>query len=238
MRNTHRILSIFLALMLAGSAAGLASSLFLRHAFGMGFFEIPAGMYRLDGEVKINGIAAVKSSPVNPGDVVTTGDSSLAIFVLGKDVYLLRENSRLHLESGSEASINAKIADVLRITKGQLLSVFGNGDKRIELPTATVGIRGTGVYVEAGTQRSYCCNCYGTAVITSRADPTVTRSVKTQHHEVPVYIYSSRSESQTNRYIEEAPVFNHTDAELIMLESIVSRRPPFYDPNNPEGQGY
>jgi len=227
----------FLA-MLVGGVAGLSSSMLLRQAAAMGFFEIPMGMYRIDGEVEINGIAATIGSPVNPGDVITTGESSLAIFLIGKDVYLLREHSRLYLEAGSAASLQAKIADVIRMTKGQLLAVFGEGEKRVVMPTATVGVRGTGIYMEPGTDRSYYCNCYGTAEIVSAVDPTVQLTVETVHHEAPVFIYSSRSESETNQYIEKAPVYNHSDAELIMLESIVFRKPAFHDPNDHGRQGY
>lgn len=30
-------------------------------------------------------------------------------------------------------------------------------------------------------------------------------------------------------------IMNHSDSELIKLEYLVGRQPPFYDPNNPDG---
>lgn len=164
----------FLTMMLAGGVAGFSSTAPLMHrAFAMGAFKIPAGMHQVKGEVKINGIRATKGSPVKPGDVVTTGDSSMAIFVVGKDVYLIREDTRVELESRSAEALKLKIADVLRIMNGKMLSVFGKGKKRLELPTAVVGVRGSGVYVESDPRRTYYCNCYGTANIIARADPAV-----------------------------------------------------------------
>jgi hypothetical protein len=48
------------------------------------------------------------------------------------------------------------------------------------------------------------------------------------HHEQPRYILASGAPQMILR----APVVNHTDAELILLEGIVGRQPPFV------GQGY
>ena len=47
--------------------------------------------------------------------------------------------------------------------------------------------------------------------------PDVTETVTTQHHDEPRYIYSGKKE------IENAPVINHTDKELIVLEKLLGR---------------
>jgi ribosomal 50S subunit-recycling heat shock protein len=47
--------------------------------------------------------------------------------------------------------------------------------------------------------------------------------VRTRHHDEPRYIYRKGMP----RMMEKAPVVNHTDAELILLESLVGRKPPF-----------
>ena len=47
--------------------------------------------------------------------------------------------------------------------------------------------------------------------------------MKTSHHDEPRYIYLGKNT------IEKAPVINHTDLELIMLEEQVLRNPPFLD---------
>jgi hypothetical protein len=47
-------------------------------------------------------------------------------------------------------------------------------------------------------------------------------SYSTQHHESPRYIYGDGRK----RAIVPASVSNHSDAELILLESLVGRTPP------------
>ncbi len=153
--DTHSSRRKFLAFLLAGGAAGLSPSLVLRYAYGLGLRALPSGIYRAQVKVQVNGSEASPGSPVNSGDLVSTAAALLAIFVAGAGVFLLRENSRLHLAPAANGSLNAKVAEVLRITAGQLLAVFGRGEKRFELPTATVGIRGTGIYAEPGGRRSY-----------------------------------------------------------------------------------
>ena len=69
------------------------------------------------------------------------------------------------------------------------------------------------------------CTCYGEADLASLAEPTARETVRTQHHEAPRYIMGSGAPQM----LMQAPVINHTDAELILLESLVGRRPPFMD---------
>ena len=58
----------------------------------------------------------------------------------------------------------------------------------------------------------------------------VLEDVKTRHHESPRYIY--KSVQGDGRLIAGAPVINHTDEELILLESLVHRKPPFVGSGN------
>ncbi len=100
------------------------------------------------------------------------------------DTALSRRRLLAFLLAGGAAGLSPSIL---------LRSAYGMG--LLELPTATIGVRGTGVYAEPGARRSYYCNCYGTAEIVSSADPAETLTVQTAHHESPVYIYASRAES-------------------------------------------
>lgn len=150
------------------------------------------------------------------------------MFVIGQDAFLLRADTFFEIQ-GQPASREADgkttrdvVVEVLRIVNGAVLSVFGKGQKRIETPLAIIGIRGTGIYVESHAERSYVCTCYGEADIAAQRDPTVRESVKTKHHEAPRNITGG----ETPR-IEKAPVVNHTDAELDMLETLVGRVTPF-----------
>jgi len=112
----------------------------------------------------------------------------------------------------------------LRIVTGAVLSVFSPGERRaLYTPTATIGIRGTAVYIEAEEARTYVCTCYGEAEIVSAMDPSAREVVSTKHHEQPRYVMGMGAPQM----LMGAPVVNHTDAELTFLEALVGRRPPF-----------
>jgi len=195
-------------------AGGLSANLLIRQALAQQ--TITQGMQRVQGEVRVNGVLAEAGTAVRPGDSVTTGRRALAMFVVGQDAFLLRNNSRADL-AGADLFI-----DVLRLVSGRLLSVFGKGgDRRIVTPAATIGIRGTGGYAEAENTRTYFCLCYGTADIAT-TDGAARDSYTTAHHESPRYIYGDGR----GNAIVPASVSNHTDYELIMLEALVGRRPP------------
>jgi hypothetical protein len=116
----------------------------------------------------------------------------------------------------------------LRVVTGALLSVFEPGkEKQIRTATAAIGIRGTGVYVELEGSRTYVCTCYGESQLVPVDDPGLAETVRTEHHDQPRYIYPKGMP----RMIEKAPVVNHTDAELVLLESLVGRTVPF-DPSH------
>jgi hypothetical protein len=109
----------------------------------------------------------------------------------------------------------------LHLLQGKLLGVFSRRRaKRLHTATAVTGIRGSGAYAETDPRMTYLCTCYGHAEIRATADPQRRETVTTRHHEAPRYIDAAGR-------IFPAPVINHTDAELILLESMVGRRPPF-----------
>ena len=204
-------------------AASLPSA--IRQALAMGENPAAPGLHRVEGEVRVNGRPAASGFLIRPGDVIETGARSQAVFVVGRDAYLLRAGSRL------ETAGREMLIDTLRVITGKLLSVLGPGARRIETPTATIGIRGTGIYVEAEPERTYVCTCYGIADLQSNDQPDVRETVKTRHHDQPRYIYGKSMPAI--KMIEGAPVVNHTDAELVMLEALVGRRPPFLDSGAP-----
>ena len=59
-------------------------------------------------------------------------------------------------------SEESSFASVLRLFTGKLLSVFETGrDREIVTTTATIGIRGTGCFLNVQPNSTYYCNCYG-----------------------------------------------------------------------------
>jgi hypothetical protein len=92
------------------------------------------------------------------------------------------------------------------------------------VPTATIGIRGTGCYIEAEAKTTYFCLCYGVAEVSPTADPKLTERIETKHHDHPILIHNDSAMPM----MAPASVINHTDAELILLENLVGRWPPFY----------
>lgn len=192
----------------------------LRAAWANGTKPGAPGIRKLSGQVQVNGQAAREGMPVKAGDTVSTGPGSEVIYVIGQDAFLQRDNSMVTIV-GETAKAG------LRILTGKLLAVFAKGDKRIETATATIGIRGTGCYIESAAERVYFCLCYGRAEVAPLAEPGRLESIETRHHDHPLYIY--RDGQQT---MVPAGVTNHTDAELTLLESLVGRYPPFYGDAN------
>jgi len=224
----------FITKVLAGSAIGFTGfSVLARVAFSMGALARRQGIQKIQGEVKINGIPAEIGALVKTGDVITTGPKSYAVFVIDRSAYLVRDNTRLEFSSETSDQYKEKIVNILRLINGKMLSVFGRRRRKIFTTTAVAGIRGTGIYLEAEPERTYICTCYGLVDIQSKAAPEVKETVKTSYHESPRYVYASGAD----QLIAKAPVINHTDAELIMLEGLVQRKPPFADEEDEGGNG-
>ncbi|MDF2446095.1 MAG: hypothetical protein K0S46_1331 [Moraxellaceae bacterium] len=216
----------FLRMLLATSGVAATGSLLapLVHAFGKVPKQLLPGqsIYDLRGRVLVDGRVANPGTKVKPTSLVETTSNSYVIFAVGQDAHILRENSRLQLE-GKEA-----FADAMRLFTGKVLSVFGQrtGGKRLAIhtTTATIGIRGTGVYTESEKDSSYVCTCYGHTEIAASADPQATESIVSQHHDAPRFIVKN---PEGGKLILPAPMKNHTDEELMLVETLVGRNPPF-----------
>ena len=195
----------------------------IQEALAKGDVPPVAGINSLTGTAQVNGVAAKVGTPVKPGDRVTTGPNSFAVVVVGKDAYLLRDNSTIVLE---ESKTTRGTLDTVLILTGKVLSVLAKRptDQRVQYRTnnATIGIRGTGFYIEIHDGRTYFCLCYGEAAIDGKgmAEPKI---VKTTHHESPLWLDDRGGTMKA----EKGPFMNHTDDELIMLEKLTGREPPF-----------
>ena len=179
-------------------------------------------LHELDGEVLVNGRLASKANEVRALDVIKTGPGGRLVLVMGKDAFLLRANSNVEILGKPRAVLLTG----LRMLTGALLGVFGKGGPRQLLTaTATAGIRGTGVYVEASPERTYFCTCYGTVEIEDQ-HRTEKRLVVSGYHS-PNIIHAEMTDG---KMMQKAEFINHTDEELVMLEKLVGRKPPFVKP--------
>lgn len=177
------------------------------------------GIVRLKGKVHLNGQPASVGQLVKQGDALETFADAEVVFIVGKDAYLQRAGSKIRLESANGSGF----AQLLRVVSGRVLAVFAKGETQISTPTVTLGIRGTGVYIEAALDKTYVCLCYGTADYIPTADPSHAITQTTQHHDKPLWIYADISQP----LMEASVPMNHSDAELSMLEALVGRVPPF-----------
>lgn len=213
------------ALTLGFITAGMPVDMALAESlFGNSPSKLPDGqsMYRLNGSVKVNGKEASINTKVGPKDVIETGAKSEAVFVVGGNAMILRANSQLAMD-GAEDNGNFVITG-LRMLSGKLLSVSRNQSHRVQTHTATIGIRGTGFYVEADPELTYFCTCYGITDVQATDDPSSKDTVEATHHDKPLYILNKEAEGKN---IRRAGFINHEDQELMLIETLVGRSPPF-----------
>ena len=216
-RRTHLKQLAALGLLGPAGISGL-----IQDALAKGDAPAVPGINALSGSATVNGQAAKVGSAVKPGDKVTTGKGSYAVVLVGKDAFLLRDSTSVIFEQNTEKP--GVLASVLLAT-GKVLSVFDKrteGGMKIRASNATIGIRGTGCYLEIHDGRTYFCLCYGEAAIDG-AGMAQSKIIKTTHHESPVWLDDRGGVMK----VENAGFVNHNDDELIMLEKLGGREPPF-----------
>ncbi len=185
--------------------------------------EDDKSIFSLEGDVRVNGKKADLETRIAGGDVVSTKRNSEVVFAVGSDSFILRSESEMEIEGGGF------FVDALRMLTGSVLSVFGNRNAQqkqltMNSSTATIGIRGTGVYMESEPGLTYLCTCYGQVGLYSNQDLNDSELITATHHDAPKYITDKKAR---NTHIRPAPFKNHTDAELKLLEAIVGREVPF-----------
>lgn len=170
----------------------------------------------LQGDVLRNGQALTARDSIAAGDRIETGPGSTAVFTVGQSAFMLRQNTRVALDGDTPVAVK-----VLRVLTGAVASVWGPGAPRqVILPTATAGIRGTGVYAEvfpALADRGYFCNCYGTVDLAAGNESVVSQSVYHQS-------FWAEPAPRDGRLLTPAGAINHTDEELEFLASLIGQR--------------
>jgi hypothetical protein len=178
-------------------------------------------IHSCNGQALVNGRQADLQTRIRAGDRIETRADSEIIFAVGADSFIMRSDSQMEI-TGSNFLIQG-----LRLLSGSLLSVFARRKANEVLtmsgPTATLGIRGTGVYMEAEPDLTYLCTCYGKVTLASSTDPDDSEEITATNHDLPRYITSKPVKGSR---IRPAPVINHSNSELKLLEAIVGRKVP------------
>ena len=210
----------------AFSGAGIEA---LAQVLGSAPSKLPAGksVYRVNGQVLINGQAATTESKIGAGSTIQTGKNSEVVYAVGQSAFILRADSNVLVEAPPADSL---VVTGIKLLTGKLLSVFPSR-RPVSLTTriASIGIRGTGVYMEAEPDQTYFCTCYGVADVAALNDPESKETVAAKHHDRPLYILANE---QKGKNIRPAPFVNHTDQELSLIETLVGRQPPFVFPKS------
>jgi len=223
----RRLLVKALAAGFFSSAAGIRVT--DAQALGEKPAPLPKGksIYRIDGQVLVDGQPATPDTQIVASSIVETGKDSQAIYVVGESAYLQRSETQVTVEAREDSGV---IVTGIRMLTGKILSVFPSGKPvRMTTKNASIGIRGTGVYMESDLEQTYFCTCYGTADIASAEDPTSRETVVSRQHDRPLYILTGQ---QAGQNIRLAPFINHTDEELMLIEALVGRTPPFVFPRD------
>ncbi len=174
-------------------------------------------VHELNGTAFVNRQRITPATAINPGDQVTVGHGSNLTFSVGQDVYRLRSNTSLKVEADDNLVVTG-----LRLLTGAVLGVFGRGEKTIHTRTATIGIRGTGLYLDTAPDKTYFCTCYGETEVRV---PNMKSEIYTATHHNAIMIYTPAGMVP---YINNMAGFEkHTDDELRKNESYVGRTVPF-----------
>ncbi len=191
---------------------------------------LPEGrsIHELEGRVLVNGQRARKDTQISASDRVEVGPGGKVVFAVGENAYILRERSIMEMEG------KALFLSAMRVVTGAVLGVFGRRTEALTLQTkvATIGIRGTALYTSVEPERTYACTCYGATSIQSLVRPDASEDIVSQHHDAPRWILAQPGDGPA---IIPAPVIDHTDMELILLEALVGREVPFPTPPEPIG---
>ncbi len=175
-------------------------------------------IHELQGMVTVNKKPLTRASTIKNGDEIIVSPDGKLVFSIGEDAFLVRGGSTLQVY----AEQNSVLVSALRLVNGAMLGVYGKRKTttRVFTATATIGIRGTAVYVAVTPEKLYTCTCYGhTDLIVGleKADVIAT------HHNAHVVATGKNGGSQMKAF----EVIDHTDDELRMLEALVGRKPIF-----------
>ena len=177
-----------------------------------------SSIHELQGTVTVNKKALTLTSIIHSGDEIIVSSDGKLVFSIGEDAFLVRGGSTIQVYSEE----NSMLVSALRLIKGAILGAYGKRKTttRIYTATATIGIRGTAVYVAVTPEKLYTCTCYGHTDLIVGLDSA---DVIATHHNAHTVTTSKNGSSQMKAF----EVIDHNDDELRMLEALVGRKPAF-----------
>ncbi len=175
-------------------------------------------VHELSGEVLLNGARMARNAAIRAGQTISTGKDGHIWFTVAGDAYFLRPGSELRLRP---AGVRDTVIQALRLVTGALGATFGRGPaRRVYAETVTIGIRGTGIYVETTPQETYACNCFGSTELMSASTGSMMEAVAvTTEYHMARLISAER--------VVPAPFERHTNEEILRLERLAGRPNPF-----------
>lgn len=175
-------------------------------------------IHELVGDVYLNKHKLGANSIIKSGDEIVVPEDGKLVFSMGGDAFLLRGNSVMTVHHEK----NNPLVSSLRLLTGAMLAVFAKRSHttRLVTATATIGIRGTAVYMDAKPHQLYTCTCYGRTTLQVGKH---SEDVIATHHSAHTVARGASGHMQMQAF----EVIDHTDDELRMLEALVGRKPLF-----------
>lgn len=187
--------------------------------------EVVSEVHELRGTVRVNGQAVTWRTRFKPGDRIVCGNDGYLVFIHGDDAFMLR--SRSELVVGPRADDPQRIG-LFNLVTGALGAVFRkkSGFRQVKTQLATIGIRGTGIYVETRGDGTYFCTCWGAVDIQANDNPNDREQIESRKH-TPRLIGTKVVDGSR---VKLAAFETHTDEEMDILEKCVGRRSPILVP--------
>jgi hypothetical protein len=132
---------------------------------------------RFRGTILVNGKPLSKNTKINANSIIKTrGENSFAKFVIGEDAFIGEANAKVSFKGSN------KVASI-KVHKGTFLGAFKKGRKRkITTTNATMGIRGTAVFVEAiSKDKTGFCTYYGKTIAYSNDNISSKKELEATH---------------------------------------------------------
>lgn len=174
------------------------------------------------GKIFVNGKPMTKHKKIKASDSIKTGKNSFINFAIGEDAFRVGSNAKVMFKGSN--NVNSIV-----IKAGKLVGVFKRGNNRkIKTNNATMGIRGTGIYVNAiSPTKTKFCNCYGKTTAMTNSKSTKQSLEATHHKSIVIENNEIYKPSMWNGLYQYFINPSHTDEQLRDLEYLVGRLPAF-----------